>query len=61
MFTENSNQSNTNINKRKQNNNSNNGLFSSASTNSINKFLNKNVNNIKTVNLINNSGNRITV
>ena len=63
MNTNNSNQSNSNININKkivEKNNNGNGLFSSTSTNSINNFINKNVNNIKTVNLIsnNNSNNK---
>lgn len=63
MNTNNSNQSNSNINinininkKIVEKNNNGNGLFSSTSTNSINNFINKNVNNIKTVNLITNNG-----
>jgi len=60
MNTNNSNQSNSNTNininkKIMEKNNNGNGLFSSTSTNSINNFINKNVNNIKTVNLISNS------
>ena len=58
MNTNNSNQSNSNININKkivEKNNNGNGLFSSTSTNSINNFINKNVNNIKTVNLISNN------
>ena len=60
MNTNNSNQSNSNINininkKIVDKNNIGNGLFSSTSTNSINNFINKNVNNIKTVNLISNN------